>query len=85
MKAVYRHQKTGDIFAIETDDEGRVLSTCGPLFDKDFDPKMLDYDQYWNTEIQARLADFVRICPDDYLRLLHENGFHSQVTQNYLF
>lgn len=85
MKAVYRHRTSGDIFAIETDDAGRVLATCGPLFGKDFDPKMLDYDRYWNAEIQAKLADFERISPDDYLELLRKNGFYSQITQNYLF
>jgi len=85
LKAIYRHRRSGDIFAIETDDAGRVLGTCGPLFANDFNPKMLDYDQYWNREIQAKLADFERISEDDYLRLLHENGFYSQITQNWLF
>ena len=28
MKAVYRHKHSGDIFAIETDNEGIVISTC---------------------------------------------------------
>ena len=58
MKALYRHKKGGDIFAIETDDKGKVLSTSGPLLSKDLNPKMLDYDDYWNTEIKAKIKDF---------------------------
>lgn len=85
MKAIYRHKTSGDIFAIETDESDAVVSTCGPLFGKDFDPKILDYDEYWNTEIQAKLADFLEISKDDYLELLRKNGFYPQVTQRYLF
>lgn len=47
MKLLYRHKRTGDIFAIETDGVGQVLATSGPLFGDDFYPKMLDYDDYW--------------------------------------
>ena len=98
MKAIYRHKQSGDIFAIETDGAGRVVAACGPLFGKDFDPKNLDYDAYWNTEIQAKLADFERVwktpspCGDSpfaggefYLELLRQNGFYPQITQRYLF
>ncbi len=31
LKSCYRHNTSGDLFAIETDDKGNVLSTCGPL------------------------------------------------------
>ncbi|MHC4881369.1 MAG: hypothetical protein ACYTFX_03065 [Planctomycetota bacterium] len=85
MKAVYRHKTSGDIFAIETDDAGRVVSTCGPLFGKDFDPENLDYDDYWNTEIQAKLSDFETISQADYLDLLHKNGFVTDFNQKHLF
>lgn len=85
MKAIYRHKKSGDIFAIETDDAGQVIAACGPLFGKDFDPKKLDYDEYWNTEIQAKLADFEMITEDDYLELLHKNGFITDFIQKHLF
>lgn len=85
MKAIYRHKQSGDIFAIETDDAGQVVAACGPLFGKDFDPKVLDYDAYWNAEIQAKLADFERVSKDDYLELLRQNGFYPQITQRYLF
>jgi agmatine/peptidylarginine deiminase len=35
---------SGDLFAIETDGQGNVLSTSGPLLSKDLDPKALDYN-----------------------------------------
>ena len=85
MKALYRHKQSGDIFAIETDEVGHVRSTSGPLFSDDLDPKFLDYDEYWNTEVQAKLDDFVRITKADYKEILRQNGFYSQITQNYLF
>ena len=85
MKALYRHTKSGDLFAIETDAEGRVLSASGPLLSEDLDPKTLDYDAYWNTEIRAKLGDFVRISRKDYRRLLHRLGFTIQSAQKHLF
>jgi len=85
MKALYRHKKSGDIFAIETDDKGKVLSTSGPLLSKDLDPKMLDYDDYWNTEIKAKIKDFARISKDEYLEILRKNGFVIQTIQKHLF
>lgn len=85
MKSLYRHKRSGDIFAIETNDAGQVISTSGPLFCDDFDPKMLDYDEYWNSEIAAKLADFEQITKDDYLELLRKNGFYLQITQRHLF
>jgi len=85
MKALYHHKKSGDIFAIETDDKGKVISTSGPLLSKDLNPKMLDYDDYWNTEIKAKIKDFVRISKDDYLEILRKNGFVIQTSQKHLF
>jgi hypothetical protein len=35
MKSLYRHKLSGDIFAIETDEQGNILSTAGPLLCKD--------------------------------------------------
>lgn len=84
-KALYKHKRTGDLFAIEIDGQGKVLSTSGPLLTKDLDPAVLDYDEYWNTEIQARISDFDRITRDDYLELLRKNGFYPQSSQGYLF
>ncbi len=85
MKSLYRHKRSGDIFAIETNEAGQVISTSGPLFSDDFDPKMLDYDEYWNTEIQTKLADFERITKADYLELLVRNGFIIDHNQKHLF
>ena len=43
-KALYRHKRTGDLFAIETDETGNVLFTNGPFLTKDLNPEALDYD-----------------------------------------
>jgi len=51
LKGLYRHKTTGHIFAIETDDTGKVLSTSGPLLVKDLNPEELDYDNYWDEDI----------------------------------
>ena len=85
MKAIYRHKQSGDAFAIETDDAGNVLSSSGPLFSDDLDPKLLDYDEYWNSEVQAKLKDFERITRTDYRELLRMNGFVIQFNQRHLF
>lgn len=85
MKSLYRHKRSGDIFAIETDDNGHVLSTSGPLFSDALDPKFLDYDEYWNNEIQAKLKDFIRITKTDYLEILRQNGFITDFNQKHLF
>ena len=85
MKSLYRHKQSGDIFAIETDETSHVRSTSGPLFSDDLDPKFLDYDEYWNTEVQAKLDDFVRITKSDYLEILRKNGFVTQFNQKQLF
>ena len=94
MKAMYRHKKSGDVFAIETEVDPsspkasprlRVLKTSGPLLTKDLNPDVLDYDDYWNTEIQAKIKDFVRISKDDYLELLRKNGFVIQTIEKHLF
>lgn len=85
MKSLYRHKQSGDIFAIETDESGTIVSASGPLLSDQLDPKILDYDDYWNTELQAKLADFERITKDDYLELLQRNGFFPQISQRHLF
>ena len=43
-KAIYRHKRTGDLFAIETGDQGNIASTSGPLLVKDLNPDELDED-----------------------------------------
>ena len=85
MKSLFRHKKSGDIFAIEIDENGRVCSSSGPLFSDGLDPAFLDYDEYWNTEIQAKFEDFVRITKADYLEILRQNGFITDFNQRHLF
>ena len=56
MKAIYKHKTSGDLFAIETDEQGKVLSTSGPLLVKDLNPSELDYDNYWDKDVKTHLA-----------------------------
>ena len=65
-KALYKHKRTGDLFAIETDDQGDVVSTSRPLLFKDLDPKKLDYDDYWDEDIKAHLSKFVLLSKAEY-------------------
>jgi len=64
---------------------GVLLGTSGPLFGEGFDPAVLDYDDYWNREVAAKLGEFERVGRDEYLELLRANGFYPQITQRYLF
>jgi hypothetical protein len=50
MKSIYRHKQTGDLFAIETDPQGSIVSASGPLLFDNLDPRAMDYDDYWNAE-----------------------------------
>lgn len=85
MKALYRHKKSGDVFAIAVDGRGEVVSTAGPLLTKELDPEKLDYDNYFKDEVQGKIKDFVRISKEDYLEILRKNGFSSQAIQRHLF
>jgi len=51
-KGLYRHKTSGDLFAIEFDGDGKVISTSGPLLTAELDPEKLDYDNYFRTEIR---------------------------------
>ena len=84
-KAIYKHQRTGDLFAIETDDDGSVVSTSGPLLFKDLDPKKLDYDNFWDKDIKVHLKEFELLSEAEYKELLFNNGFSIQSTQRSLF
>jgi hypothetical protein len=84
-KAIYRNKKSGDLFAIETGEKGAVLSTSGPLLFKELDPKVLDYDDYWNPDISASIADFEQLTKDDYRDILYKNGFIRDSSQRHLF
>jgi hypothetical protein len=81
MKALYRNKMSGDIFAIETDAGGNVLSTAGLLLTKDLDPKHLDYDNYFTGEVSAKIKDFILLRKENYLDILYRNGFARQSTQ----
>ena len=85
MKSLYRHNRSGDIFAIESNEARQVISTSGPLFGDGFDPRVLDYDEHWNSEIAAKLDDFEQITKSDYLELLRQNGFIVDLSQRCLF
>ena len=84
-KAIYKNKKTGDLFAIETGNDGKVISTSGPLLFKDLDPKKLDYDNYWNNDIKVKLKEFVLLSKAEYEELLYKNGFYIQTTQRSIF
>ena len=84
-KALYKHKRTGDLFAIETDEDGRVLSTSGPLLVKDMNPEELDYDNYWDEDIKAHLSGFVLLSKAEYKELLKRTGFFIQESQRSIF
>jgi len=73
------------LFAIETDDTGRVLSTSGPLLVKDLNPKELDYDNYWDDDVTAHLSEFVLLSKVEYEELLKRTGFFVQESQRSIF
>jgi len=84
-KALYRHKKAGDLFAIETDEAGKVLSTSGPLLTKDLNPEQLDYDNYWNPDINANIEGFELLSQAEYKELLKRTGFFIQESQRSIF
>lgn len=84
-KALYRHKKTGDLFAIETDESGKVLSTSGPLLSKDMNPEELDYDNYWDPDIRANIDGFELLSQAEYRELLKQTGFFVQESQRSIF
>jgi len=84
-KALYRHKKSGDLFAIETDETGRVLSTSGPLLVKDLNPEELDYDNYWDEDVKSNLSEFVLLSKVEYEELLKRTGFFIQESQRSIF
>ena len=84
-KALYKHKKSGDLFAIETDETGRVLSTSGPLLLKDLNPNELDYDNYWDEDIKVHLHEFVLLSKAEYEEMLKSTGFFIQETQRSIF
>ena len=84
-KSLYRHKRTGDLFAIETDEDSNVLSTSGPLLTKGLKPEELDYDDYWNPDIKANVNDFELLSEAEYKELLKKTGFFIQESQTSIF
>ena len=84
-KALYKNKFTGDLFAIETDDNGNVISTAGPLLTKDIDPETLDYDNYWDDEVKAKIKGFELLSKLEYKEILFKNGFYAQHNQKHLW
>ena len=84
-KAIYKHKRSGDLFAIETDGKGNVVSTSGPLLFKDLDPKKLDYDNYWDDDVKANLNGFELLSKAEYEELLKRTGFFIQESQRSIF
>lgn len=84
-KAIYKHKRTGDLFAIETDSDGNIVSTSGPLLSKDLDPKHLDYDSYWNDDVKTNLDGFELLSKAEYKELLKEAGLFRQESQRSIF
>ena len=84
-KAIYKHKTTSDLFAIETDDQGNVVSTSGPLLVKDVNPDELDYDNYWDDDIKEHLNEFVLLSKVEYRELLKRTCFFIQESQRSIF
>jgi len=85
MKALYRHKRSSDLFAIEIDETGNVLSTSGPLLVKDLNPEELDYDNYWDNDVTSHLSEFVLLSKVEYEELLKRTGFFIQESQRSIF
>jgi len=84
-KALYKHKKTGDLFAIETNERENVISTSGLLLTKDLKAEELDYDNYWDKDVKAHLSEFVLLSKAEYEELLKRTGFFIQETQRSIF
>lgn len=85
MKFLYRHKRTGDLFALETDEKGNILSSAGPLLFKDIDPNQLNYDNYFSSEIKIKSNEFELLSKVEYEELLIRCGFSRQKIQRHLF
>jgi len=46
---------------------------------------MLDYDNYWDSEIKADIENFALLSKAKYMELLEKYGFYSQPVQLSLF
>ena len=84
-KALYKHKRSNELFAIETDEQGDIISTAGPLIFKDIDPEQLDYDDYFTSEIKIKHKDFELLSKVEYEEMLIRCGFCRQTIQKHLF
>ena len=84
-KALYRNKRTGDLFAIETDAKGDVISTSGPLLTKDIKAEELDYDNYWDEDIKEHISEFTLLSKAEYEELLKRTGLFIQESQCSIF
>ncbi len=84
-KALYKHKTSGDLFALELDEQGNVISSAGPLLSKDIDPQHLDYDNYFSSEIMLKSNEFELLSKAEFEQLLQDCGFSRQSSQRYLF
>jgi hypothetical protein len=85
MKSLYRHKPSGDLFAIEANEKGNILSSAGPLMFKDIDPQLLNYDDYFTSEIKIKSNEFELLSKVKYEELLIRCGFSRQKIQRHLF
>ena len=85
MKSLYRHKPSGDLFALETDENGNILSSAGPLLFKDIDPNLLNYDDYFSSEIKLKSSEFELLSNVEYEELLIKCGLSRQKIQRMLF
>ena len=84
-KAIYKHKKTGDLFAIETNGEGKVVSTSGPLLIKGLEANEVDYDNYRDEDTKEHLSEFVLLSKAEYEEVLKKAGFFVQEPQRSIF
>ncbi len=77
MKALYKHKKSGDIFAIETGEAGEVISTAGPLLIKDLDHERLD-----ETVILMMKSRFFQAVQQPNIRQQSSHSPNVQKTKN---
>lgn len=85
MKSLYHHKPTGDLFALETVEQGNIFSSAGPLLFKDIDPEKLDYDGYFNSEVKIKHHEFELLSKAEYEEMLVKLGFYRQRNQRHLF
>lgn len=85
MKFLYRNKKTGDIFALETNERRYINFSAGLLLCKDIDPELHNYDDYFTSEIKLKSNEFKLLSKAQYEEMLRDCRFYRQVNQKDLF